>query len=138
MPIHSFLILLSTLIIFLLGALHLLFTFRGTSFYPRDQELAFKMKAVSPVISTQTTMWKAAIGFHASHSIGAMLFSVVYMYLALEPTRLLFQSTFLLGAGLVYLALLITLCRLYWLRLPFAAMLLATFFYAGAIIANVA
>jgi hypothetical protein len=138
MPIHSFLILLSTLIIFLLSALHLLLTFRGTSFHPRDQELAFKMKAVSPVISTQTTMWKAAIGFHASHSIGAMLFSVVYMYLALEPTRLLFQSTFLLGVGLVYLALLVTLCRLYWLRLPFAGMLLATLFYAGAIIANVA
>jgi hypothetical protein len=138
MPIHSFLILLSTLIIFLLGALHLLLTFRGTSFYPRDRELAFKMKAVSPLISTQTTMWKAAIGFHASHSIGAMLFSVVYMYLALEPTRLLFQSTFLLGVGLVYLALLVTLCRLYWLRLPFAAMLLATFLYVGAIIANAA
>ncbi|HEX9422779.1 MAG TPA: hypothetical protein VF899_06015 [Pyrinomonadaceae bacterium] len=138
MPIHAFLILLSTLIIFLLGALHLLLTFRGTSFYPRDRELVFKMKAVSPLISTQTTMWKAAIGFHASHSIGTMLFSVVYMYLALEPTRLLFQSTFLLGVGLVYLALLVTLCRLYWLRLPFAGMLLATFLYAGAIIANVA
>src|SRR6266511_3354415 len=111
MPIHAFLILLSTLIIFLLGALHLLLTFRGTSFYPRDRELVFKMKAVSPLISTQTTMWKAAIGFHASHSIGTMLFSVVYMYLALEPTRLLFQSTFLLCVGLVYLALLVTLCR---------------------------
>jgi hypothetical protein len=138
MPIRSFLILLSTLIIFVLGALHLLLTFRGTSFYPRDRELLFKMKAVSPLISTQTTMWKAAIGFHASHSVGAMLFSLVYMYLALEPTGLLFQSTFLLGVGLVYLALLVTLCRLYWLRLPFAAMLLATFLYAGAIIANVA
>jgi hypothetical protein len=138
MPIRSFLILLSTLIIFLLGALHLLLTFRGTSFYPRDRELVFKMKAVSPLISTQTTMWKAAIGFHASHSVGAMLFSLVYIYLALEPTGLLFQSTFLLGVGLVYLALLVTLCRLYWLRLPFAAMLLATFLYVGAIIANVA
>jgi hypothetical protein len=56
MPIDSLLILLSTLIIFLLGALHLLLTFRGTSFHPRDRELAFKMKAVSPLISTQTTM----------------------------------------------------------------------------------
>jgi hypothetical protein len=137
-PIHSLLILLSTLIIFVLGALHLLRTFRGKLFCPRDRELGFKMKAVSPLISTQTTMWKAAIGFHASHSVGAMLFSLVYMYLALEPTGLLFQSTFLLGVGLVYLALLVTLCRLYWLRLPFAAMLLATFLYAGAIIANVA
>ena len=138
MLVRSFLIVLSTLIIFLLGALHLLLTFRGTSFYPRVREFAFKMQAVSPLISTQTTMWNAAVGFHASHSIGAMLFSVVYMYLALEPTGLLFQSTFLLVVGLVYLALLVTRCRLYWLRLPFAGMLLATFLYAGGIIATVA
>ena len=137
-PIHSLLILLSTLIIFVLGALHLLLTFRGKLFCPRDRELEFKMKAVSPLISPETTMWKVAVGFHASHSIGAMLFSVVYTYLALEPTRLLFKSPFLLGVGLSYLLLLVILSRLYWVRLPFWGMFLATCFYVGAIIANVA
>ena len=137
-PIHSLLILLSTLIIFVLGALHLLLTFRGKLFCPRDRELEFKMKAVSPLISPETTRWKAAVGFHASHSIGAMLFSVVYTYLALEPTRLLFKSPFLLGVGLSYLVLLVILSRLYWVRLPFRGMFLATCFYVGAIIANVA
>ena len=137
-PVRSLFVLLSALIMFILGGLHLLLTFRGTAFYPRDGELELKMKAASPLISTQTTMWKAAIGFHASHSIGAMLFGVVYIYLALEPTRLLFQSRFLLSVGFVYLALLASLCRLYWLRLPFAGMLLATFLYSVAIIAKLA
>jgi hypothetical protein len=134
--VQSLFILLSAVIIFVLAALHLLLTFRGTGFYPRDRELEVKMKAISPLISTDTTMWKSAIGFHASHSIGAMLFSVVYIYLAFEPTRLLFHSPLLLGVGLLYLALLVILCRLYWLRLPSIGMLIATLFYAAAIIAN--
>ena len=47
-------------------------------------------------------MWRAGIGFHASHSAGAMLFSLAYAYLALEPTQLLFKSPFLLTLGLAY------------------------------------
>ena len=137
-PLDSLFLLLSAIIIFVLGGIHLLLTFRGSQFHPRDRELELRMKIIPPLISTDTTMWKAAIGFHASHSIGAMLFSVVYAYLALEPTRLLIHSPFLLGAGLAYLALLVLLCRVYWVRLPFTGMLIATLLYAAAIIADVA
>jgi len=56
--------------------------------------------------------------------------------LALEPTQLLFKSPFLLTLGLAYLALVAILCRLYWLRVPFWGMALATSLYAGALIAN--
>ena len=131
---QSLLVVASALIMFVLGASHLLLTYRGASFYPREPDLASRMKLVSPVISRQTTMWKAGVGFHASHCVGAMLFSLAYAYLALEPTQLLFKSPFLLGLGLVYLSLVAILCRLYWLRAPFWGMSLATFLYACAII----
>lgn len=134
----SLLVVLSAVIIFVLGVLHLVLTFRSTAFHPRDAELESEMKRVSPLISNETTMWKAGIGFHASHSIGAMLFGVVYTYLALEPNRLLFNSAFLLIVGVVYLVLLVILCRLYWVRLPSIGMLLATLAYVGGIIANLA
>jgi hypothetical protein len=65
-----------------------------------------------------------------------MLFSLAYAYLGLEPTQLLFKSPFLLTLGLAYLALVVILCRLYWLRIPFWGMALATFLYASALIAN--
>lgn len=78
-------------------------------------------------------MWKAGIGFHASHSIGAVLFSLTYGFLALEPTQLLFQSPFLLGLGMSYLVVVAILCRLYWLRAPFWGMALATALYVGAV-----
>jgi hypothetical protein len=54
----------------------------------------------------------------------------------LEPTQLLFKSPFLLTLGLAYLAFVAILCRLYWLRIPFWGMALATSLYVGALIAN--
>ena len=131
---YAMLVVASTLIMFVLGAVHLVLIYSGALFYPRERELESQMKVVSPVISRETTMWRAAIGFHASHCVGAMLFSLVYGYLALEPTQLLFKSPFLLGLGLVYLSAVAVLCRLYWLRAPFWAMSLAALLYAGALV----
>jgi hypothetical protein len=72
-----FLIAASAAIILLLGLLHLLYTFRGSKLHPRDPELAERMREISPVISRETTMWKAWIGFNASHAYGATLFGLV-------------------------------------------------------------
>jgi hypothetical protein len=53
------------------------------------------MSATAPVISRETTMWKAWIGFNASHSLGAILFGLVYGYLALAHPAFLFPIPFL-------------------------------------------
>jgi hypothetical protein len=103
----------SALVIFALGTLHLVFTYRGRRFYPRDALLEARMKEVSPVISRQTTMWRAGIGFHASHSFGAILFGLIYMYLALDGPRFLFKSPFLLILGLAYLCAFVVLAKLF-------------------------
>ena len=90
----------SAAILLLLGLAHLLFTFRGPKLRPRDRELQTRMQEVSPVITRQTTMWKAWIGFNASHSYGLILFGAMYGYLALAHHEFLFQSVFLLSLGL--------------------------------------
>ena len=82
-------------VILTLGVMHLWFTFRGNKLAPRDDVLQARMREISPVISRQTTMWKAWVGFNASHSMGAILFGLVYGYLALMQGALLFQSVFL-------------------------------------------
>src|SRR5262249_49978574 len=76
-------ILASAAIIATLGSIHLWLTFVGPKLRPRDPELESRLKAVSPVITSQTTMWKAWIGFNASHSFGMLLFGAIYGYLAL-------------------------------------------------------
>jgi len=124
----------SAAVLFLLGLLHLVYTFHGPKLLPRDTELQERMRSVSPVITRETTMWKAWIGFNASHSFGAMLFGLVYGYLALFHPAFLFQSAFLLGVGFVLLGAYTFLGVRYWFSIPFRGILLSLILYAFALI----
>ncbi len=124
----------SAAIVLLLGLAHLVYTFHGSKLQPRDTGLTAKMKMVSPGISSQTTIWRVWIGVHVSHSLCLILFGAVYGYLALFHGDVLFNSWFLLGAGLTLLLAYVALSQLYFFRTPLVAMLLATLLYLGGII----
>jgi hypothetical protein len=134
--IAPWLIAASAMIILLLGVLHLLYTFRGPKLKPRDLELQTRMQQVSPVITRQTTMWKAWVGFNASHSFGLILFGAVYGYLAAVHTAFLFQSTFLLALGLCMLFGYAFLAKQYFFRVPFLGVLVATGLYVFALVGH--
>ncbi|OHC64821.1 MAG: hypothetical protein A2045_00585 [Rhodocyclales bacterium GWA2_65_20] len=123
----------SAAIILLLGLAHLLFTFRGTKLHPRNAALEASMKQVSPVLTRQTTMWKAWIGFNASHSHGAIFFGLVYGYLALAHAAFLFQSAFLLLVGLALLLGYVVLARAYWFSIPLRGIVASTLLYLAAL-----
>lgn len=126
----------SAAIILLLGLIHLLYTFSGPKLLPRDGELHTRMQEVSPVITHQTTMWKAWIGFNASHSYALLLFGTVYGYLALAHSDFLFQSVFLLSVGLILLLGYVILAKRYFFRRPLLGVLLATVLYALGLIVS--
>lgn len=123
----------SASIVLTLGALHLLLTYRSTRFHPRDAELEARMKEVSPRFSSATTMWRAGVGFHASHSLGALLFGLVFAYLAHEASGLLYRSPFLLALGAVSLAAWVWLAWRYWFRIPLRGLTIAAACYALAL-----
>ena len=123
------------MVILFLGLTHLLYTFRGTKLHPRDPQLTAALKEALPVITRQTTMWKAWIGFNASHALGAILFGAVYGYLAVVHGAFLFQSYFLLGLGLLLLVVYAFLGKLYWFSAPFRGIVLALLLYLGGLIA---
>ena len=125
---------LSAGIILALGTLHLVYTFSGPKLQPRDPELQAAMSRVHPVITRQTTMWRAWVGFNASHSMGAMLFGLVYGYLALFHSELLFHSAFLLGVGSVMLAGFTALGKIYWFSIPFVGITVSFVCYVASII----
>ncbi len=129
----SALIAASAAIILLLGLVHLLYTFHGRKLHPRDDELAARMKEVTPVLARETTMWKTWVGFNASHSFGAILFGLVYGHLALLHSAFLLQSPFLLGAGLSLLAGYVFLGWRYWFSVPFHSIVVATACYVAAL-----
>ena len=128
----------SAAIILILGLIHLLYTFRGRKLHPRDAELEARLREVSPVITRETTMWKAWVGFNASHSFGAIFFGVVYGYLSLAHTGFLLGSPFLLSVGLLLLLGYSLLGYRYWFSVPFRGIVFAAVLYAAALIARVA
>ena len=128
----------SAMVILLLGITHLLYTFRGTQLHPRDPELTAKMMTVSPVITRETTMWRAWIGFNATHSFGLILFGALFGYLAMRHSAFLFDSWFLLALGFVLLLSYAAVAKLYFFASPFRGVVLATVLYLLGIVVNVA
>lgn len=124
---------LSSAVIFTLGTIHLIYTFWGPKLLPRDAALIERMGQVSPVITRQTTIWRAWIGFNASHSMGAMLFGLIYGYFAIAKDQLLLQSPFLIGVGLVMLGGLLVLGKRYWFSVPFTGVAIALACYVLSI-----
>jgi len=123
------LIALAAAIIGALGAMHLYLTFFSTALHPRDEILAERMAEDHPQLTRGTTMWRAWIGFNASHSLGALLFALAYGYLALMQPALLFGTSFLITLGLVMLLSLAALARAYWFSKPQAGIAFATVLY---------
>nr|WP_295778089.1 hypothetical protein [Rhodoferax sp.] len=124
----------SAAVVGLLGSVHLLFTFSGNKFDPRDPVVTEALKVVSPIISRQTTMARAAKGFHASHSLGAMLFGLVWAYLALVQWVVLRQSLFLLVLGMAVLLAYLALAQRYWFSVPLRGIALANVLYAAGLV----
>jgi len=126
------------MIVFVLGAIHLIYTFASTKFSPRDAALEARLKEVSPVISKETTMWKAWIGFNASHSLGAMLFGLIYGYLSVFQFAFLVQTRFLLILGGLFLACFLVLAKRYWFRIPLLGIGLSLALYIAGFAAALA
>lgn len=128
------LVMLGAALLLWLGVIHLRLTFVGNKLTPADSTLRDAMQRVSPVITTETTMWKAWLGFNASHSLGAVLFGLLYGYLALVQPALLFQSWFLLSVGAAMLSAYLWLGVTYWFSAPLIGIAIASVcYFSGAI-----
>jgi hypothetical protein len=127
------LMVLSASIIFTLGVVHIVYTFWGPKLTPRDPALEISMSQISPVITNETTMWRCWVGFNASHSMGLILFGLVFGFLALAHGQLLFRSPFLLVVGLAVLVGLVVLCKVYFFRAPLMGISISLACYIASI-----
>ena len=130
----SLLIAAAALIVGVLGTLHLVYTFSGSRLHPRDETLIARMQEVSPRLTRETTIWRAGLGFHASHSLGAMLFAAVFASLALAPNAPLFGMPLVALIGAAYLLAMLVLARRFWFRNPFRGLAVATVRYLGGLV----
>ena len=128
----------SAAVILALGLVHLLSTFRGPMLHPRDPDLSARMMAVSPVITRETTMWQAWVGFNATHSFGLILFGALYGYLGIRHSAFFFDSWFLLALGFALLLGYAVVAKLYFFTAPFRGVVLAAVLYLLGIVVNLA
>jgi hypothetical protein len=128
------LMVLSMSIVFMLGVVHLVYTFWGPNLTPRDPALQISMSQISPVITSETTMWRCWVGFNASHSMGLILFGLVFGFLALARGQLLFQSPFLLVVGLGMLGGFVALSKLYFFSAPLRGISISLACYVASIV----
>lgn len=135
--IEQVLLIVGATILGLLGSAHLFYTFYTNKFDARDPTVTTAMKSTSPVLTKETTMWKAWIGFNASHSLGAMLITAFYIPLALTNMQVIRENIWfsllptLIGLSYLFLA------KKYWFRIPFAGILISTTcFVVAAVLIN--
>lgn len=135
--IEQMLIILGASIFGVLGAIHLVFTFFTNKFDAYDQRVTEAMKSTSPVLTKETTMWDAWIGFNASHSLGAMLVAAFYVPLAVSHMNVIVDAKWFsllpVVIGFSYLAL----AKRYWFKIPFWGVLVSTIcFTIAAVLVN--
>jgi len=133
--IATVLMVVSAAVLFALGTAHLIFTFVGPRLTPRDPALQVRMSEVSPVITKRATMWSFWIGFNISHSMAAMLFGLIYGFLAIVHRDLLFSSPYLLVVGLLTVGGLFVVGKVYWFNAPFIGIGISLVCYVASIIA---
>ena len=118
-----------------LGTFHLYFTFFSNKFLARDENVTESMKGTSPILTGDTTMWKAWIGFNASHSLGAMSFGAIYILLAVGHEDVLRESWELMALAVLTALFYLYLAKQYWFRIPFIGILAGTVCFCLAAIA---
>ncbi len=131
------LIIIGASIFGILGVAHLIYTFFTNKFDAFDPSVTDAMKGTTPVLTKETTIWKAWIGFNASHSLGAMLVAAFYIPLAIWHFNVIQEAVWfsllpvMIGISYLFLA------KKYWFKIPFIGVSISTVcFIVAAVLVN--
>ena len=123
-----------SLIILVLGCIHLYYTFFTNKFSAKNGDLISEMKKTSPILTDQTTMWKAWIGFNASHSFGAIFIGVINILIAIAYFDVFLSNHFYFIFNVLTIMFYLVLAKKYWFKIPFTGLLITLLCYLSAYI----
>lgn len=109
---------LGSAVILLLSSAHLYFTFFSDKFSIHNTAVEQGMKSTSPKLTPKLNLWKAWIGFNATHSSGGMFIGIINIYLAALHWTFLVGSLFIQVLTLVTTLFMVWLGRKYWFSTP--------------------
>jgi hypothetical protein len=78
------------------------------------------------VLTKDTSMWNAWIGFNARHSLGALLVAAVYVPLALFSPQVIAGSLWFSLLPVILGGCYVVLAKTYWFKIPLIGTTLAT------------
>ena len=115
-----------------LGTIHLYYTFFSGKFAARNRAVVTAMKNTTPVLTNETTMWNAWIGFNASHSAGAIFIGLINIILVVQYFPVLQNSLILQLFNILTAIFYCWLAKKYWFRIPFIGILITTACFVAA------
>lgn len=116
----------------LLGAIHLIYTFFSNKFYASDNAVTSAMQKTSLMITKETTLWNAWLGFNASHSLGMMIVPAIYIPLIVYHYNIIQQSVWFTMLPILIAVSYLALAKKYWFKIPFVGILISTVCFIGA------
>jgi len=118
----------------LLGFVHLLYTFVTDKFNPYNPDVMEAMKSSTVKITKETTVWRAWIGFNASHSLGAIFFASIYLPLSFSNIQFIVDNNwFAVLPSIVGFSYLL-LAKNYWFKIPLFGILISTICFISAFV----
>lgn len=111
-------------ILLLLGLIHFYFTFWSNKFEARDSLVNDKMRESNLILTKETTMWRAWIGFNASHSLGAIFIGTINLFLVLCHFELMSSGHFFFWLNIITILFYLWLAKRYWFSKPFLGILI--------------
>ncbi|MFO7525532.1 MAG: hypothetical protein R6W68_08770 [Ignavibacteriaceae bacterium] len=112
-----------SIIIAVLGSLHLYYTFFTNKFSSRNEKVLEEMKSSYPILTNEMTMWKGWISFNATHSIGAVFIGVINFYLTLNYFEVLQYDHFFFLFSIFTMGFYLWLAKKYWFKTIFTGVL---------------
>jgi len=125
---------LGSLIMLVLGSIHLYYTFFTNKFSSRSENAISEMKTSHPILTRETTMWKCWIGFNASHGSGAIFIGIINFYLAFKHFVVLQNDSLILLFSILTIVFYVWLAKKYWFKIPIMGILVTLICYAIAYI----
>lgn len=112
-----------SLILVILGTLHLLYTFFSNKFSSKNENLISEMKNSHIILTKKVTMWRGWIGFNASHSSGIMFIGIINFYVALEYFTVFESDHLYFIFNILTIGFYVWLAKKYWFKIPFTGIL---------------
>lgn len=124
MSIAKYLWVTGSMIITVLGFIHLYYTFFTNAFSSTNKKLIEEMKSSSPILTHEITMWKSWIGFNGSHSSGVIFIGLINSYFAFRYFEILRTDHLFFIINILTISFYVWLAGKYWFNIPFIGLLI--------------